>query len=356
MITLRRQALGQSMTEYIIIVALVAISGITAFRYFGGVQRSQVAAITQELAGQDSGDMLDLAQSYASKARDDASRDKGLGDYYAGGGSTGGGSGTGSGGGSGEGGGGWTPPGGGWTPPGGGIFPPPGGGGGMCPATAAQKASGTMYVWAAQSEEECREWVIHEEFSLTIKVSPLINSEKELFKDRVTTALPRIAKLITALSGDGDALSAEQKALRERIARFYGLSGSGDMLFSFLQSELLPVIQAIDTELKHARDDSSKVFRASASGIKGGYNIVNRNVYLPEDFFKDNPKEQALTIVHEYAHKVGLDHKKGFTPAHVERDRLKVLYMSPFDPEREEALKDNIDELYFLEVLLAQEW
>ncbi|SEH81269.1 hypothetical protein SAMN05660691_01622 [Rheinheimera pacifica] len=53
----RRLALGQSMTEYAIIVALVAISGITAFRYFGGVQRSQMAAITQELAGQGTNDI-----------------------------------------------------------------------------------------------------------------------------------------------------------------------------------------------------------------------------------------------------------------------------------------------------------
>uniref|UniRef100_A0A486XHB6 Integral membrane protein n=1 Tax=Rheinheimera sp. BAL341 TaxID=1708203 RepID=A0A486XHB6_9GAMM len=153
--------LGQIMTEYAIIVALIAISGISAFRYLGGVQRSQMAAITQELAGQDSGDMLDLAQNYAGKARNDASRDKGLGDYYAGGGSSGGGAGSGGGTGSG----GWLPPiggggggGGGWTPPGGGILPPPGGGGGSCPASAEQKASGTMYVWAASdAKADCTE-------------------------------------------------------------------------------------------------------------------------------------------------------------------------------------------------------
>ena len=63
--------------------------------------------------------MLDLAQSYAGKARNDASRDKGLGDYYAGGGSSGGGS---------------------------------------CPASAAEKTSGTMYVWAASdAEADCTE-------------------------------------------------------------------------------------------------------------------------------------------------------------------------------------------------------
>ncbi|MEE2026114.1 hypothetical protein, partial [Alkalimonas mucilaginosa] len=79
------------MTEYAIIVAVVAISAITAFKYFGGVQRSLVAAITQEWAGQESGGTLALAQSYASRARNAAGRDLGLGDYYAGGGSFGGG-------------------------------------------------------------------------------------------------------------------------------------------------------------------------------------------------------------------------------------------------------------------------
>ncbi len=150
-----RVALGQGMTEYAIIVALIAVSGITVFSYFGGVQRSQVAAITQELAGQESGDMLELAGSYASRAGNAARRDSGLGDYYSG--SSGDGSGSGSGGGSGgdggDIGGGWTPPGGGggWTPPGWGIEPP---GGGMCPATAEQKASGTLYVWAVQTADE----------------------------------------------------------------------------------------------------------------------------------------------------------------------------------------------------------
>ncbi len=154
----RRNVLGQGMTEYAIIVALIAISGITVFSYFGGVQRSQVAAITQELAGQESGDMLELAGSYASRAGNAARRDSGLGDYYSGSSGDGSGSGSGSGGSGGDNGdigGGWTPPGGGgggWTPPGWGIDPP---GGGMCPATAEQKASGTMYVWAASEETDC---------------------------------------------------------------------------------------------------------------------------------------------------------------------------------------------------------
>ncbi|MEE2026111.1 hypothetical protein, partial [Alkalimonas mucilaginosa] len=238
----------------------------------------------------------------------------------------------------------------------------------ISPASATQKASGTnyvwaapkepvtQYVWAAQSEEECREWGIHEEFSLRIQVSPLISSEKTLFDDRITTALPRLAELITALSADAATLTAEQRALRDRIALLYGLHGSSDPLFGFLQSTLLPNMRAIEAELKHAREDSSKVFRASAKNIKGGYYRLNGNIYLTEDFWKDNPKEQALTIVHEYAHKVGMDHKEGFTRAHVERDRVLVFYMGFGDPGRKAALKDNIDELYFLEELLAREW
>lgn len=35
---------GQGMTEYIIIVALIAIAAIGSFRYFGQTARSQVAA------------------------------------------------------------------------------------------------------------------------------------------------------------------------------------------------------------------------------------------------------------------------------------------------------------------------
>uniref|UniRef100_A0A486XQP0 SSU ribosomal protein S3p (S3e) n=1 Tax=Rheinheimera sp. BAL341 TaxID=1708203 RepID=A0A486XQP0_9GAMM len=106
--------------------------------------------------------MLDLAASYGRRARDAASRDIDLSNFYAGGGSSGGGSGTGGGsggGGSGGGiGGGWTPPGGGgggWTPPGGGIFPPPGGGGGMCPASVARAVSDTPYVWAVSEGVDC---------------------------------------------------------------------------------------------------------------------------------------------------------------------------------------------------------
>lgn len=44
---------GQGMTEYIIIVALVAVAAIAVYQYFGQVLRSQTAAVARELAGED---------------------------------------------------------------------------------------------------------------------------------------------------------------------------------------------------------------------------------------------------------------------------------------------------------------
>lgn len=44
---------GQGMTEYIIIVALVAVAAIAVYQYFGQVLRSQTAAVAKELAGED---------------------------------------------------------------------------------------------------------------------------------------------------------------------------------------------------------------------------------------------------------------------------------------------------------------
>jgi type IV pilus assembly protein PilA len=43
---------GQGMTEYIIIVALIAVAAIGVYSYFGQSLRSQTAAMTEEMAGQ----------------------------------------------------------------------------------------------------------------------------------------------------------------------------------------------------------------------------------------------------------------------------------------------------------------
>ncbi|MBL1141267.1 MAG: hypothetical protein HND53_04465 [Proteobacteria bacterium] len=45
--------IGQGMTEYIIIVALIAIAAIAVYTVFGDVIREQTGAMTAELAGGD---------------------------------------------------------------------------------------------------------------------------------------------------------------------------------------------------------------------------------------------------------------------------------------------------------------
>lgn len=42
---------GQAMTEYIIIVAMIAIAAIAVYQYFGQTVRNQTASIAEELAG-----------------------------------------------------------------------------------------------------------------------------------------------------------------------------------------------------------------------------------------------------------------------------------------------------------------
>ena len=71
---------GQGMTEYIIIVALIAIAAIAAFTYFGSTVRDQTTSMTQELAGQASTTQGNLS-AVAGKAGDDAKTPKGLSSY-----------------------------------------------------------------------------------------------------------------------------------------------------------------------------------------------------------------------------------------------------------------------------------
>lgn len=56
---------GQGMTEYIIIIALIAIAAIGAFTFFGDGLKTTVGNVTTELTGGDatvSGQTLDSAQ------------------------------------------------------------------------------------------------------------------------------------------------------------------------------------------------------------------------------------------------------------------------------------------------------
>jgi len=66
--TPRSRQTGQGMTEYIIIVALVAVAAIAVYQSFGRVIRSQTAAIANELAGESSRTAISNAGSAARDA------------------------------------------------------------------------------------------------------------------------------------------------------------------------------------------------------------------------------------------------------------------------------------------------
>ncbi len=59
---------GQGMTEYIIVVALIAVAAIAVYQLFGQVVRSQTAAMARELAGEDGSTQSRAAQKAAGNA------------------------------------------------------------------------------------------------------------------------------------------------------------------------------------------------------------------------------------------------------------------------------------------------
>lgn len=59
---------GQGMTEYVIVVALVAVAAIAVYQLFGQVVRSQTAAMAMELAGEDGSEQSRAAQAAAESA------------------------------------------------------------------------------------------------------------------------------------------------------------------------------------------------------------------------------------------------------------------------------------------------
>jgi Flp pilus assembly pilin Flp len=69
--------LGQGMTEYIIIVALIAIAAIAVYTIFGDVVREQVGGMAAELAGGD-GSGIAADGAAAETAADTASGAKTL--------------------------------------------------------------------------------------------------------------------------------------------------------------------------------------------------------------------------------------------------------------------------------------
>lgn len=79
--SMRRFQRGQGMTEYIIIVAMIAIAAIAVYQYFGQTVRNQTAAIAQELAGNDGSGAKANAQTASGKAESVGNTKNTLDDY-----------------------------------------------------------------------------------------------------------------------------------------------------------------------------------------------------------------------------------------------------------------------------------
>jgi len=72
---------GQGMTEYIIIVALIAVAAIGVYSLFGKTVRNQVAGVAQEISGQSSNSQINRARQAARRSATVANQDINLGNY-----------------------------------------------------------------------------------------------------------------------------------------------------------------------------------------------------------------------------------------------------------------------------------
>ena len=79
MLKSRKKQFGQGMTEYIIIVALIAVSAISVYNLFGKTVRTQVGELAAELGGGTS--TANAAQTFGDAAVTKAARGTGLADF-----------------------------------------------------------------------------------------------------------------------------------------------------------------------------------------------------------------------------------------------------------------------------------
>ena len=77
----RNKQLGQGMTEYIIIVALIAVSAIGVYSLFGQTLRNQTAGLAIEMSGQNAQNNIQNAQTRANTATTNADKTKNMGTY-----------------------------------------------------------------------------------------------------------------------------------------------------------------------------------------------------------------------------------------------------------------------------------
>ncbi|RJG07829.1 pilus assembly protein [Noviherbaspirillum cavernae] len=75
---------GQGMTEYIIIVALIAVAAIGVYSMFGQTIRGQVAGLAGEVAGTGAATGKAAAGTAAANANTKAAEGKGMANYDAG--------------------------------------------------------------------------------------------------------------------------------------------------------------------------------------------------------------------------------------------------------------------------------
>lgn len=74
---------GQGMTEYIIIVALIAVAAIAVYQFFGQTVRSQTSAMAYELSGQKGDAAINDAKAAADATALQRGK-KGLANYVGG--------------------------------------------------------------------------------------------------------------------------------------------------------------------------------------------------------------------------------------------------------------------------------
>lgn len=95
---LKRQY-GQGMTEYIIIVALIAVAAIGVYSFFGQTIRNQVAGLSAEMSGTSASQQISDAKDSANAGAGVANKQYNLGNYDQGANSASGGASSGGGGG-----------------------------------------------------------------------------------------------------------------------------------------------------------------------------------------------------------------------------------------------------------------
>ena len=78
-----RRQLGQGMTEYIIVVALIAVAAIGVYTLLGQTIRNQTAGLALEVSGQTASTAIGNAQTNANTASTNANARKGLDNYDA---------------------------------------------------------------------------------------------------------------------------------------------------------------------------------------------------------------------------------------------------------------------------------